>query len=113
MIKGRKLKRGSKIAIISPSNGLPFKFPEIYKLGLENLEDEFGEFLKENASQLKAEFFLPKVVNDMIKEDQLEVIVKQSDDNWFGMTYPEDREVVVNSIQNLIKDQKYPNALWK
>ena len=83
--------------------------PSIYK----KLEDEFEDFLKENASQLKAEFFLPKVVNDMIKEDQLEVIVKKSDDNWFGMTYPEDREVVVNSIQKLIKDQKYPDSLWK
>ena len=48
----------------------------------------------------------------MIKEDQLEVIVEKSDDNWFGMTYPEDREVVVNSIHNLINDQKYPNSLW-
>lgn len=76
------------------------------------LEDKFEEFLKENASHLKAEFFLPKVVNDMIKEDQLEVIVKESDDNWFGMTYPGDREVVVNSIQNLIEDQKYPKSLW-
>ena len=83
--------------------------PSIYR----NLEDKFEEFLKQNASQLKAEFFLPKVVNDMIKEDQLEVIVKNSDDNWFGMTYPGDREVVVNSIQELINDQKYPRSLWK
>ncbi|MGV0979916.1 nucleotidyltransferase family protein [Empedobacter falsenii] len=82
--------------------------PSIFR----KLEDKFEEFLHENASQLKAEFFLPKVVNDMIKEDQLEVIVEKSDDNWFGMTYPEDREVVVNSIQNLINDQKYPNSLW-
>ena len=48
----------------------------------------------------------------MIKEDQLEVIVQNSDENWFGMTYPEDRVVVVNSIQQLVKDQKYPNSLW-
>ncbi len=82
--------------------------PSIFR----KLEDKFEEFLHENASQLKAEFFLPKVVNDMIKEDQLEVIVEKSDDNWFGMTYPEDREVVVNSIHNLINDQKYPNSLW-
>ena len=101
---------------VSPLDGetpVSMNFFVLHPSIFRNLEDEFGEFLKENASQLKAEFFLPKVVNDMIKEDQLEVIVKQSDDNWFGMTYPEDREVVVNSIQNLIKDQKYPNALWK
>ncbi|MFV0175662.1 sugar phosphate nucleotidyltransferase [Empedobacter falsenii] len=82
--------------------------PSIFR----NLEDKFADFLKENASHLKAEFFLPKVINDMIKEDQLEVIVQNSDENWFGMTYPEDRVVVVNSIQQLVKDQKYPNSLW-
>ncbi len=82
--------------------------PSIFR----KLEDKFEEFLQENAGQLKAEFFLPKVINDMIEEDQLEVIVEKSDDNWFGMTYPEDREVVVNSIQNLIKEQKYPKSLW-
>ncbi|QES93390.1 dTDP-glucose pyrophosphorylase [Empedobacter brevis] len=82
--------------------------PSIFR----NLEDKFRTFLKHNANQAKAEFFLPKVINDMIKEDQLEVIVKKSDDNWFGMTYPEDREIVVNSIQNLTDDQKYPNPLW-
>ena len=82
--------------------------PSIFR----NLEDKFNQFLKENATQLKAEFFLPKVINDMIKEDQLEVIVKKSNENWFGMTYPDDREIVVNSIQNLIENNKYPKALW-
>lgn len=82
--------------------------PSIFR----NLEDKFNQFLKENATQLKAEFFLPKVINDMIKEDQLEVIVKKSNENWFGMTYPDDRERVVNSIQNLIENNKYPKALW-
>ena len=48
----------------------------------------------------------------MIKEDQLEVIVKKSNENWFGMTYPEDREVVVNSIRDLVDNQKYPKSLW-
>lgn len=82
--------------------------PSIFR----NLEDKFNQFLKENATQLKAEFFLPKVINDMIKEDQLEVIVKKSNENWFGMTYPDDREIVVNSIQNLIENNKYPKTLW-
>ncbi|MEG0983919.1 nucleotidyltransferase family protein [Algoriella sp.] len=82
--------------------------PSIFR----SLEDKFNQFLKENSSQLKSEFYLPKVINDMIKEDQLEVIVKKSNENWFGMTYPEDREVVVNSIRDLVDDQKYPKSLW-
>lgn len=101
-----------KVATLDADSPVSMNFFVLHPSIFRNLEDKFEEFLKENASQLKAEFFLPKVVNDMIKEDQLEVIVKKSDDNWFGMTYPEDREVVVNSIQNLIDDQKYPNSLW-
>ncbi|MGJ9382133.1 LD-carboxypeptidase [Salipaludibacillus sp. CF4.18] len=42
MVKPKRLKRGSRIAIISPSNGLPFLFPEIYELGLKNLKDILG-----------------------------------------------------------------------
>lgn len=47
MIKVRKLKRESKIAIISPSNGLPYKYPDIYNLGLKNLEEDFGFVIEE------------------------------------------------------------------
>jgi muramoyltetrapeptide carboxypeptidase LdcA involved in peptidoglycan recycling len=42
MIKPNRLKEGSKIAVISPSNGLPYKFPDIYELGLKNLKELFG-----------------------------------------------------------------------
>jgi muramoyltetrapeptide carboxypeptidase LdcA involved in peptidoglycan recycling len=47
MIKVRKLKKGSKIAIISPSNGLPYKYPDIYRLGLKNMRDYFGFEIEE------------------------------------------------------------------
>ena len=42
LIKPRKIKPGSRIAIISPSNGLPFLFSDIYELGLKNLKEIFG-----------------------------------------------------------------------
>jgi len=42
LIKPKKIKPGSRIAIISPSNGLPFLFPDIYELGLKNLKEIFG-----------------------------------------------------------------------
>lgn len=42
MIKVKKIQRGSRIALISPSNGLPFLFPGIYELGLKNLKEIFG-----------------------------------------------------------------------
>jgi len=42
LIKPKKIKPGSRIAIISPSNGLPFLFPDNYELGLENLKEIFG-----------------------------------------------------------------------
>lgn len=42
LIRPKKLKQGSRIAIISPSNGLPFLFPDIYELGLKNLRELIG-----------------------------------------------------------------------
>jgi len=82
MIKVRKLKRGSKIAIISPSNGLPHKFPHIYKLGLENLKDEFGFKIEEypTATMDRRELYLnPKLraddINRAFKDDTIEGII--------------------------------------
>jgi hypothetical protein len=72
----------------------------------------FGEFIKNNAENLKAEFYIPSVVNDLIKSKQATVKILDCPDKWFGMTYKEDRETVVRSIRELIKQGVYPENLW-
>lgn len=80
---------------------------------LDELEGRFVEFLSHiEGNELKAEFLLPMIVGDLIKEDKAEVTVLSSRDKWFGVTYKEDKEYVVQSIAELVKQGIYPEKLF-
>lgn len=70
----------------------------------------FLDHLKEN--ELKEEYLLPKIVDDLIKEDKAEVSVLYSKDKWFGVTYKEDKQIVVDSINQLVAKGHYPAKLF-
>ena len=72
----------------------------------------FEDFIKKNAENLKAEFYIPSVVNELIKSEQATVRILHCDEKWFGMTYKEDRAMVVKSIRELIRAGVYPENLW-
>lgn len=72
----------------------------------------FEEFLKENTSNLKAEFFIPLIVNEILKSGAATVQVLKSDSKWFGVTYKEDKEVVQVAIEKLRNQDIYPSNLW-
>jgi len=76
------------------------------------LEKRFVRFMEAHKTELKAEFFIPTVVNEMIEEGIGKTKVLESDASWFGVTYQEDRPVVVESIRELIREGKYPENLW-
>ena len=76
------------------------------------LKQRFPKFIEANKNELKAEFFIPTVVNEMIEEGIAKTKVLESDAAWFGVTYQEDRPVVVESIRDLIRAGKYPEGLW-
>jgi hypothetical protein len=77
------------------------------------LETGFLEFIKTNANSPKAEFYIPGVVNDLLKRKEASVRILPCSDQWFGMTYQEDRELVVSKIGELMKAGIYPANLWK
>ncbi|MBR3147170.1 MAG: nucleotidyltransferase [Eubacterium sp.] len=62
---------------------------------------------------LKAEYFLPTVVERMIGSGKAEVKVLRSSDKWYGVTYKEDKETVVNALQSMKDKGFYPEKLWK
>jgi hypothetical protein len=78
-------------------------------VGLRRL---FGSFLDRNQAELKAEFYLPTAVNTLIQEGQARVKVLPTSSHWFGVTYREDRAVVVDSIRSLVRAGHYPERLW-
>jgi hypothetical protein len=72
----------------------------------------FEEFLKSSKEDLKSEFFIPTVVNDLIKAKKARAKVLRSDSQWFGITYQPDRPIVAQSILQLVNEGHYPKNLW-
>ena len=82
---------------------------------LEELDKRFAKFLEENLpiNPLKCEYFIPFVVEELLKEGKAEVTVLRSLDKWYGVTYKEDKEMVVKAIQGLKDEGKYSEKLWE
>lgn len=79
---------------------------------LEKLEEGFQKFLAAEGDELKSEYLLPEVIGGLIKEAVVSVEVLKTEDKWFGVTYKEDKAVVVASFNELIKQGKYPDKLF-
>ena len=87
--------------------GLSPKFFDVLNKGF----DEFLEKL--DPENLKGEYLLPTIIGDLLKEGKMKVEVRKSHDEWFGVTYKEDKPDVVAAIQKLIADGVYPEKLFK
>lgn len=82
---------------------------------LKELDARFPKFLDENLEKnpLKCEYFLPTVVNELLDENKATVEVLKSLDKWYGVTYKEDKEHVMDAIQKLKDSGLYPEKLWE
>lgn len=82
---------------------------------LQELKAGFPVFLEENLKKnpLKCEYFLPSVVGNLLTEEKATVKVLKSTDKWFGVTYREDKPVVVAAIRKMKEDGLYPEKLWE
>lgn len=82
---------------------------------LEELEKGFAPFLDTNlpVNPMKCEYFLPFLVDELLKDGKAEVTVLKSVDRWYGVTYKEDKEMVMNAIQAMKDKGLYPEKLWE
>lgn len=76
-----------------------------------HLEAGFRTFLNEQGGNPKAEYFIPSVVDHLIKTSQIRCKVYTSDEQWFGMTYKEDRELAAAAVKKLLDAGVYPTSL--
>lgn len=76
------------------------------------LKREFKNFLDQNIDKPKAEFYIPSVVHTLLLRNEASMKVYKTEAEWFGITYREDRENVVNRIKELAEEGKYPYQLW-
>jgi hypothetical protein len=82
----------------------PALFPQI--------KTKFIEFLQRSGGEMKSECYIPSTVNDLVVAGKAKVKVLRTNDSWFGVTYREDRPMVVESIRKLIARGDYPEKLW-
>lgn len=76
------------------------------------LNEMFEVFLSKNIHDIKSEFLIPSVINDLINSGDELVQVLYSKSSWFGVTYKQDKSYVVQQIQNLVNSGFYPHKLF-
>lgn len=74
--------------------------------------EQFDSFLAERGQEMKSEFFIPLLIDNLIKSNTLNVNVIDTDASWFGVTYKEDKPIVQEKLNKLIEAGEYPNKLW-
>ena len=82
---------------------------------LREIKAGFPAFLDEGLKEnpMKCEYFLPSVVSDLLGEDKATVAVLESADKWHGVTYKEDKPVVMAAVKKMKEDGIYPKHLWE
>ena len=86
--------------------GLPADFFNI-------LEEGFRRFLKDTPrDDLKAEYLLPTLIGQLLHEQKISVKVLKSREQWFGVTYKEDKDAVVSALKRLTEEESYPSVLY-
>ncbi len=82
--------------------------PAIFKVS----EALFKAFVPANEDNPKSEFLIPKVADELIKAGKATFKVLPTSQKWFGVTYPEDKPIVQESIAKLVNDKVYPEKLF-
>ena len=82
--------------------------PSIFK----EIEKGLHDFMITNSANPTAEYYIPNIVTDMIVSGKMVVRVIPTDDNWFGITYQEDKPMAIDAINKCIAEDIYPKNLW-
>lgn len=108
-IDGKAVSNGKEIDLNSAvSMNMWGLYPEFFDI----LEKGFVEFLDSTpADNLKAEYLLPTIIGDLLHSNQAEVTALKSHDEWFGVTYKEDKDFVKENIRLLVEKGMYPQSL--
>ena len=82
--------------------------PSIFK----DIEKGLHSFMKENSNSPTAEYYIPNIVSDKIKAGEIAIAVIPTNDNWFGVTYKEDKQMAIETLNKHIENGVYPKSLW-
>ena len=100
------------ITVLTGNETVSMNFWGFKKSVFDHLNELFIQFVKENSDDPKAEFFIPDMITDLINKNAAKVKVLNTDELWFGVTYREDKPIVIESIRELVSKGVYPSKLW-
>lgn len=110
-----EFKQNDEFVSLDPNTSVSMNFwgfHEGFVNRVENyFEKEIVKVLESNPE--KGEVYLPSVVKELIKQQAATVTVLQSDSQWYGITYQEDKPFVVDSLNKMIEKGEYSNPLWQ
>ena len=95
---------GNEFASMNFWGFTPDVFPE--------LESDFKKFIVKNYDNIKSEYYIPNIVSHQVNNGNASVKVLETTDQWFGVTYIEDKPIVIDKIKELTDAGKYPEKLW-
>ena len=78
----------------------------------EYFEYKFTDFLEHSGQELTSEYYIPTLIDYLIKQNILKINIIETESDWFGVTYQEDRPFVVGKLRELIGQGIYPENLW-
>ena len=108
------VRTGGEIEELDPDSPVSMNMWGLTPKFIEILESGFDEFLEDTrADDLKAEYLLPTIIGNLLEKGKLDVRVLESHDQWFGVTYKEDKEAVMSAVGRLIADGVYPSVLYR
>ncbi len=98
---------------LSDSTLVSMNFFGFHPSAFPALREQFIEFVKETGDNPRAEFYIPLFVTNQIQAGKLKMTVIPNGEQWYGVTYKEDKETVQEAFAKLTAEGKYPKGLWK
>ncbi len=77
------------------------------------LEEHFIAFAKANKDNPRSEFYIPLIVNDLVQDGSIKVEVLECREQWYGVTYADDKPKVQKAVLEMMEQKLYKNPLWK
>ncbi len=110
---GAGIKDDSGITVLDENSYVSMNMWGLTPAFIDFLEEDFKEFLRNtDETDLKAEYLVPVIIDSLLKRKKATVKMLSTEDNWFGVTYKEDKQTVVDSFKKLIADGVYKEKLY-
>lgn len=110
--KGIYFFEGEKRTRLAAKTPVSMNFWGLHPTVLGEIESQFRAFVEANLNAPKAEFYIPLVINNLIKSGKINLKVLRSDSQWYGVTYAADKEIVQSALQGFCAKGVYPSPLW-